>query len=158
MIVQDPKVKSEVIERLVQIADDLSGLLKPSKVVEDAREPTSPLHPLFDWNDSSAAHTARLDTARRLIRSVRVEITYRKQITVVPAYLRDPSQDTKDEGYASLDIIMGDVEMRRGTMAAEINRAIASIKRASGIGKALGYDTAVIDRMANRLDEFVSQL
>lgn len=158
MIVQDPKVKSEVIERLVQIADDLSGLLKPSKVVEDAREPTSPLHPLFDWNDSSAAHTARLDTARRLIRSVRVEITCRKQIIVVPAYLRDPSQDTKDEGYASLDIIMGDVEMRRGTMAAEINRAIASIKRASGIGKALGYDTAVIDRMANRLDEFVSQL
>lgn len=31
------------------------GLLQPAAVVEDARDESSPLHPLFEWDDRKAA-------------------------------------------------------------------------------------------------------
>jgi hypothetical protein len=46
--------------------------LTPDAVVADAAEPKSVLHPLFDWNDTTAAHKWRLEQASYIIRSVTV--------------------------------------------------------------------------------------
>lgn len=47
-----------------------SGELTPSDVVSDARNPNSPLHSFFEWDDGAAAEAHRLHQARGLIRSV----------------------------------------------------------------------------------------
>jgi len=46
------------------------GELTPKDVVDDARNPNSPLHSFFEWDDGVAAEAHRLGQARGLIRSV----------------------------------------------------------------------------------------
>lgn len=48
----------------------MKGELTPQDVVSDARNPNSPLHSFFEWDDSEAAEQYRLGQARGLIRAV----------------------------------------------------------------------------------------
>ncbi|MEO5375107.1 MAG: hypothetical protein H7840_12625 [Alphaproteobacteria bacterium] len=57
-------------ERLEQLRLASSDDLTADRVVADANAPSSPLHPLFEWDDDEAAHQYRLVQARSLIRSV----------------------------------------------------------------------------------------
>lgn len=45
-----------------------NGVLSAEIIIDDARNSNSPLHDLFDWNDSNAAHQYRLYQASRVIR------------------------------------------------------------------------------------------
>lgn len=46
---------------------DKNGILEPKSVVENARNPNSPLHRNFEWDDTEAANQYRLVQARRII-------------------------------------------------------------------------------------------
>lgn len=61
---------SEVGARIDLLRQQCSGEITPRDVVDDARNPNSPLHSFFEWDDSSAAEQYRLSQARCLIRSV----------------------------------------------------------------------------------------
>jgi len=56
--------------RLERLRTESGGELVPESVVADARDPASPLHPLFEWDEAEAAHQHRLSQARALIRAV----------------------------------------------------------------------------------------
>lgn len=64
---QDAK---EVGSHLEFLRQESKGELTPKDVVDDARNPNSPLHTHFEWDDSEAAEAYRLSQARNLIRSV----------------------------------------------------------------------------------------
>ncbi len=64
---QDPKVVGEHLDLLRK---QQHGELTPEDVVADARNPNSPLHSFFEWDDSAAAEQYRLQQARGLIRAV----------------------------------------------------------------------------------------
>lgn len=49
------------------------GRLDPADVVEAARDPASPLHGYFEWDDTEAARQHRLGQARQLIRRIKIE-------------------------------------------------------------------------------------
>lgn len=66
----NPQVIGKALE---EITDEHGGELTPKAVVDKARDKKHPLHPHFEWNDSLAAESYRLDQARNLIRIVRVE-------------------------------------------------------------------------------------
>lgn len=46
------------------------GELTPDDVLDDAKNPNSPLHSFFEWDDTEAARQHRLKQARGLIRAV----------------------------------------------------------------------------------------
>lgn len=48
------------------------GNLTPVLVVDEARDPVSPLHSRFEWNDAVAGEAWRREQAHALIQSVRV--------------------------------------------------------------------------------------
>lgn len=73
-------MKAEVQRALEQLYDR-DGSLSPHAVVEEADDPKSPLHPLFDWNDEKAAMAHRLNQARQLIRVA---------VTVLPSVANQP--------------------------------------------------------------------
>lgn len=52
------------------LREKFRGEITPEDVLEDAKNPNSPLHSFFEWSDSAAAHQHRLQQARGLIRSV----------------------------------------------------------------------------------------
>lgn len=70
------------------------GELTPKDVVEDARNPNSPLHPHFEWDDSEAAEQYRLQQARHLIRAVvAVFVSDEVPVTKQRAYVHVPDAD-----------------------------------------------------------------
>jgi hypothetical protein len=58
---------------LEKIAADGGGRLTPPAVVDAARNPRSPLHRHFEWDDTKAAEAYRLDQARAIIGVIRIE-------------------------------------------------------------------------------------
>lgn len=58
-------------ERLESIRQ-ANSLLTPSVVLADAENDSSPLHPFFEWDDTTAARKYRVNQAGHLIRSVQV--------------------------------------------------------------------------------------
>jgi hypothetical protein len=55
---------------LEELRRQFKGEITPEDVLNDARNPNSPLHPFFEWDDNLAAEQFRLNQARALIRSV----------------------------------------------------------------------------------------
>ena len=51
-----------------------SGSLTPSALVEAAKDPKSVFHPLFQWDDTQAAEQFRLQQARGILRTYKVQI------------------------------------------------------------------------------------
>ena len=64
--------REAIRQRLAELELDGGGRLTPAAVVDDAKDPASPLHDCFQWGDVKAAHAHRLDQARSLITSIRI--------------------------------------------------------------------------------------
>jgi len=62
---QEAQIIGEEFERIFP-----DGKMSPVKVLEFAKDPRSPLHRFFEWNDKKAAHEYRVGQARRLILSI----------------------------------------------------------------------------------------
>jgi hypothetical protein len=60
-------------QALAEIAEEGGGRLTPPAVVAAARNPRSPLHRHFEWDDVKAAEAYRLDQARAIIGVIRIE-------------------------------------------------------------------------------------
>lgn len=84
IVVEEQKVtREDVIEAVERIAkDDVDGLVQPAAVVEAARDPESPLHDYFEWDDTAAAERYRLVQARHLLARIRVVVTETQPLMV----------------------------------------------------------------------------
>jgi hypothetical protein len=93
-----------------------SGILKPERVVQAARNRNSPLHACFEWNDSKAASAYRLEQARQLIRTyVIVEPAAPSQPVRAYVSLRNDRQG--GGGYRSLASVVSNEELYRQLLA-----------------------------------------
>ena len=88
---------TEALERIAK--DDTDGLVQPAAVVDQARDPKSPLHRYFEWDDNEAAEQYRLYQARNLI--ARVKIVY-----------EDPNQSNgARRGYVPIERAAADPDL-----------------------------------------------
>ena len=146
------------IRRLQELADENGGTLTPRVVVDDARKHRGgPLHALFDWDDASAADKQRLDKARELIRSVKLEITVEEsEISIkAPYWHHDPVLPAGEQGYISTPTVRSDVDKARAVVAAECACAVAAVHRAQRVAASLGLhaDLADLERAINAVRE-----
>lgn len=65
---------SRAVANELQKIYDENGELTAPLVLSEAASPSSPLHRHFEWDDSVAGQKYRLEQARDLIRSVRIEV------------------------------------------------------------------------------------
>lgn len=123
--------------RLAELELNGGGRLTPAAVVEDAKDPASPLHDCFQWDDEKAAYAHRLDQARALITSIRiVQKTDRTAVRAV-FYVRDPSAADDEQGYVSTTTLRSDADSARAAIVAEFSRVADMLRRAREIAKAL---------------------
>lgn len=113
------------------------GRLTPEDVVAAARNPKSALHPHFNWDNKEAAHFWRLEQARTLIRSVKINITIDERIVRSVAYVRDPETPANAQGYVRLASIKTGSEAARDAMLAELSRVSSALERARSISEIL---------------------
>jgi hypothetical protein len=137
-----------------------NGQLIPADVVEAARDPESPLHSHFNWDDSDAAEKFRLMQARTLIRTVRLEITIRDVPLSVVGYVRDPDADTKTAGYRNVAKLRTEEDSARATIIDEMKRVSNAVRRAKGLAAVLGVveDIEAIEALARGVSDRVSDL
>jgi hypothetical protein len=69
-IVDLPVALVETLEARIEEMVATHGKVAPSQIVEAARDENSPLHQVFEWDDTIAAQEHRLLQARQLIRTV----------------------------------------------------------------------------------------
>lgn len=126
-----------VIERL-RALESGNGVITPDAVVSDAANPESPLHKYFEWDDTEAARKYRIEQARTLIRSVRVEIVEQKHKLSTIAYVRNPEAERNEQGYQSVAKLRTDKDRARKATIEEIQRAEYALQRAYDVAESLG--------------------
>ncbi len=67
-----PKIKAQVVGEHLDRIKEQRGSLTADIVLADAKRKRSPIHKVFDWNDTTAAHKFRLGEAGRLIRCINI--------------------------------------------------------------------------------------
>lgn len=124
------------------------GRLTPDMVVEHARDPESPAHDWFEWDDSKAAHKHRLEQARELL-AKRVVIRSESYTVTVPRYLRDPDAAPGVQSYVSVRTVS--IEgLQHQALAQEFARVGQMLARARDLAKAFG--------LAQEVEGLMSQL
>lgn len=147
----------KVAERLKELERD-NGRLAPADVVDAARDPASPLHSHFTWDDSEAAEKYRLMQARTLIRTVKLEITIRDVPLSVVGYVRDPEADAKTAGYRNVAQLRTEEDAARAAIVDEMKRVSNAVRRAKGLAIVLGVteDIEQIDALARSVSDRVT--
>jgi len=123
----DAQVIGEEIERLrVTNGKHFDNRL----VVDAARDPKSPLHRAFDWDDVKAGERWRLQQAAYLIRSVEVCIvTPEQEERVTRAFVSTSNnQEPRAKHFTSTEYAMSDPELR-GEVIRQALRELAAFKR-----------------------------
>lgn len=124
------------------------GRLTPEQVVEQARDPESPGHGFFEWDDDKAAHKHRIEQARELL-AKRVVIKSETYTVTVPRYVRDPEALPGVQSYVSVRVVS--VEgLQHQALAQEFARVGQMLARARELAKAFG--------LAEEVDGLMSQL
>jgi hypothetical protein len=130
-------------DKLIEIAGKNGGRLTAEAIVEDARNPESILHECFEWDDSIAAELYRIEQARAMVRSVRVEtVTEGGNSYMVPVFIRDPESEPREQGYVGVETVRARHE-EIDALKSEIARAAGILERIVGLAVALGLDAEV---------------
>lgn len=114
-------VKPQVVgDELARISVESGGVIKPAAVVDASRPLETPLHPCFEWDDYRAAELHREDTARSLIRSVRVVFEGDEdgvsKADPTPTYVHINTEE-HGSGYVTTRVAMSDAEMKAQVLA-----------------------------------------
>lgn len=131
------------------------GRLLPDDVVEAAKDPGSPLHSHFTWDDSEAARLHRINEARALIRRVRVEVTVHEVPLSAVAYVRDPEADAHQAGYRNIMSVRSEEDQARAAVVDEMKRVAAAVRRAKSVAAVLGMadDVGQIETLAQSVTD-----
>jgi hypothetical protein len=142
-----PAKRAEIIKaELFGIADRTGGRLSPATVLEHARDPKSPLHGEFEWDDSKAGEAFRLVQASALIRSVRIRVIsesedpHRVTLTLQRGIVSLPSLRGSDEGsYIPVTQISDPTELVNEVLAQleRLRKKHATLTQLSGVWRAI---------------------
>lgn len=135
--------------------EDQQGRLTPQKVVDAARDPDSPLHAEFIWDDAVAAEKHRLDKARRLLR-IKMTYRHRHHEFKLPNYIRDPDVARDKQGYVQTLRLASDADRAHAALVGEFKRAAMHLKRAREIAIGLEleeHEIADLEQRAIALSE-----
>lgn len=130
--------RTRAVEALEELQNQ-HGQLSPEAVVESAADPASPLHPYFLWDDKAAGHAYRIEQARQLIRSVRVEITVHSRTINAVAYVHDQEVAPQESMYRDITKVTA-AGLAEQTLDAELERVEGVIARAISIAQGLDME------------------
>jgi hypothetical protein len=132
----DKSKRDAIAARLEKLAKLNGGRITPDAVVRDAKDIKSPLHDQFTWDDAEAAQQWRLEQARQLIRSVRVEIQTQTRTVSTVRYVRDPSAG-EQQGYVEVSKLRTERDLARDALKHELRVALAWADRAHKLAEVL---------------------
>lgn len=128
------------------------GTITPDLVVSVAKDPHSVLHDFFEWDDQKAGAAFRLQQARQLITSVKINIVTENKMISAVSYVRDPRLPSDEQGYISVASLKTNKDLARDSIRLEFQRAYAHLHRAKTHAEILGMEDQV-SSLLNSLEE-----
>lgn len=105
----DPQLAGETVEMLREQLG--GGTVSPSDLLNHAKASNSAIHDVFDWDDTTAAESWRIQQAGHLLRSLVVTVEIKKgESRSLRAFVNVTHRDQR--GYTSLAHAMSDKELR----------------------------------------------
>lgn len=153
------RLTEEAIAELKAL-EDRRGRLTAEQVVEAARPDGSALHGCFEWDDSKAAESYRIEQARELIRRVKIEVTIEERTIKTVGYVRDPDKNATEPGYqntlkvtvrGAADVLRNELECISADMARAVGLAYAKAVELPGLAEKIIAVKAQLDRLASSL-------
>lgn len=138
----------EQIARIREL-EDRAGRITPERVVDDARDKKSPLHPLFEWDKAKAAAAYWTIQARDILRSVYGTNVTSVTTLKVPVYVRDTSVKG-EQGYRSVVALRSDPESARESLVYTLEVAAGHLRRAFDLAEPLGL-SGEIDALLDQI-------
>lgn len=137
------------IRQVLAELESQTGRLTPDAVVAHAASEDSPLHECFEWDDTRAAHLHRVDQARALITSVKVDIKTETKTVSSVYYVRDPSLPTTEQGYVSVVKLRSEYDLAREAVVDAFGQARALLERAQTLSAVLRVEKEVGSIISN---------
>ena len=137
-------VAGHELERIAQ----RDGTLQAQAVVDDSRPAAAPLHPIFEWDDGTAAENYRRHQARSLIKAV--QVIHQESKAQEPVYVHVPAQEGRSAGgYMPTAVVV----QRPDLYASALDDLLKRTKAAESAARALQdiaqqQDDADSDRFA----------
>ena len=121
--------RNDINAEINRIYQEHNGIT-PSLLVEEAKDPNSILHHLFEWDNEKAGHAHRLDQARQIITSVKVNIVSETKMISAVSYVRDPRVPGDQQGYVSIETLKTDKDLAKESIKLEFARAYSHLQKA----------------------------
>lgn len=102
-----------------------TGAIAPEAVIGFAKPETSPIHRFFEWDNDTAAHNYRMDQARKLVKSITIEIEGHD----VPAYHHVKLLETNEPTYLDTMHCMESEDIWEQVLASALKEATAWMNR-----------------------------
>ena len=131
------------------------GSITPDLVIKAASDPNNVLHHLFEWDDTKASNSYRVDQARHIITSVRINIVTESRTISAVSYVRDPRLPNDQQGYISVAKLKTDKDLAKDSIRYEFQRAYAHLHRAKTHAEILGMEDQV-SALLNTLEEVMA--
>lgn len=109
----DPQIAGEHIVRLRE--DRLQKQLgEPTAedVVSSARPAKSPIHDMFEWDDTVAGESYRVEQARHMLRSLVITTTHSEQQAESRAFVAIDIEERRHDVYVPISVAMSTLDMR----------------------------------------------
>jgi hypothetical protein len=114
------------------------GRLTASLVVRAATDPKHPFHKQLLWDNEACGHRYRLIQARKIIKSVQVDIKIENRIVSTIRYVRDPDVPTNQQGYISLSEVQRRSQQAQDVLMLYLDRIEHLIRSAREVADAIG--------------------
>lgn len=146
--------RKKVFAELERIRERNGGTLTPRAVVDEARDPSHPLHARFEWDDSIAAEAWREEQAARLIRFTYIDL----EETRVRAFVNLSSDRATSPGtYRATADVLSDSAMT-AQLLSDAMRDLRAFRRKYATIKALAPVFAVIDSLPDMETEAAERI
>jgi hypothetical protein len=142
-------ISEEKAAFISSLADD-KGYIDPQRVIDEARNPKTPIHEDFDWDVNVAAQKCWMDQATTLIRFVRLNLVIEHRSVIAPHYVVDPDRPPKSRRYVDLSLAARNRATSWQILFSELDRIAAATRRAQQIADVVG--------LRAELDEFLDDV
>lgn len=116
-------VPAEVVGKHFEKLEKKQGCLTSQNVLDSARATRSPIHSLFEWDDSKAAEQFRLKQAAQLICNLSVEIETDDKPIEVRAYM--DISEAKTGSFLNMQSAFENKDTREIVLKRALNELIA---------------------------------
>ena len=130
------------------------GVIQPRVLVDEARDPTHPLHNEFEWDDTLAAEAWREEQARHIIIAIRIERIDGPTLPPIRVFIpeRRVNPDAETKRYVHVREIRGtDTELQRER---DVRNAVESLHMWLRRYQEWPELSGLVEWVAEALDEF----